>query len=218
MVEASCSATRRSRSSASSAPCSGSPRLKALRRESWVWRRWSTPERSVPNHLAVVGDAADRGAAEIDAVIAALAADQPRLRGVALHPVIGERDLERGLDRLGARVGEEHVVEAWRRDVDELRGAFEGARMAHLEGAGEIELADLLADRLDDLRPAMSGIDAPQTRGAVEHLASIVGGEVHALGADEQARRPLILPVRRERHPECFEVVGREFRAHVSGS
>ena len=35
--------------------------------------------------------------------------------------------------------------------------------MAHLEGAGEIELADLLADRLDDLRPAMSGIDAPQT-------------------------------------------------------
>src|SRR6185436_11895755 len=30
--------------------------------------------------FAVVGDAADRGAAEIDAVIAALAADQPRLR------------------------------------------------------------------------------------------------------------------------------------------
>ena len=168
--------------------------------------------------FAVVGDAADRGAAEIDAVIAALAADQPHLRGVALGPVIGERDLERGLDRLRAGVGEEHMVEAGRGDVDELRGAFEGAWMAHLEGAGEIELADLLADRLDDLRPAMAGIDAPQPGGAVEHAASVVGGVVHALGADEQARRLLVLPVRRERHPECFEIVGRELCAHVSGS
>src|SRR5262249_19639053 len=52
--------------------------------------------------FAVVGDAADRGAAEIDAVIATFAADQARLRGVALCPVISERDLERGLDRLRA--------------------------------------------------------------------------------------------------------------------
>jgi hypothetical protein len=34
--------------------------------------------------------------------------------------------------------------------------------MAHLKGAGEIELANLLADRFDDLRPAMTGVDAPQ--------------------------------------------------------
>ncbi len=34
--------------------------------------------RAAPNHLAVVGDAADGGAAEVDAVIAALAADQAR--------------------------------------------------------------------------------------------------------------------------------------------
>jgi hypothetical protein len=52
--------------------------------------------------FAVVGDAADRGAAEIDAVIAALAADQAHLRCVAFGPVIGERDLERSLDRLRA--------------------------------------------------------------------------------------------------------------------
>src|SRR6185312_14612151 len=76
--------------------------------------------------LAVVGDAADRGATEVDAVIAALAADQADFRSIALCPVIGERDLERSLDRLGPRVGEEHVVEARRGDVDELRGAFEG--------------------------------------------------------------------------------------------
>jgi hypothetical protein len=52
--------------------------------------------------LAVVGDAADRGATEVDAVIAALAADQADFRSIALCPVIGERDLERSLDRLRA--------------------------------------------------------------------------------------------------------------------
>ena len=113
-------------------------------------------------HLTIVGDAADRRAAEIDAVIAALAADQPGLCSIALGPVIGERDLERGLDRFGARVGEEHMVEARRRDIDELRGTFERACVAHLEGSGEIELANLLADGLDDPRPAMSGVNAPQ--------------------------------------------------------
>ena len=108
------------------------------------------------------------------------------------------------------------MVEAGRRDVDELRGAFERAWMTHLEGAGEVELADLLADRLDDLRPAMAGVDAPQSRGAVEHASPVVGRVVHALGADEQARRLLVLPVRRERHPEGFEIVGRELCAHVN--
>ena len=51
-----------------------------------------------------VGDhAADRDAAEIDAVIAALAADQAGAAALALHALIGERDLQRRLDRLRAR-------------------------------------------------------------------------------------------------------------------
>ena len=62
--------------------------------------------------LLAVGDhAADRDAAEADAVIAALAADQPHARGVAAHVVIGERDLQRGVDRLRAGIAEEHMVE-----------------------------------------------------------------------------------------------------------
>jgi hypothetical protein len=47
-------------------------------------------------HLAVVDDAADRGAAETDAVITALAADQPAAVP-ALDLMIGQRDLERGI-------------------------------------------------------------------------------------------------------------------------
>ena len=51
IVDASCSATIRSRSSASSAPCSGMPRENAFFCRSWVWRRWSTPPTMVPKLL-----------------------------------------------------------------------------------------------------------------------------------------------------------------------
>ena len=47
--------------------------------------------------------------------------------------------------------------------------------MTHLKGSGEIELANLLADRLDDLRLAMACVDTPQSRGAVEHTAEAFG-------------------------------------------
>jgi len=46
--------------------------------------------------------------------------------------------------------------------------------------------------------------------------AAIVSGVIHAFGAHDQARRLLILAVCRERHPECFEIVGRKPCAHVS--
>ena len=92
-------------------------------------------------------------------------------------------------------------------------GAFTSAkRKGHL---GKIQLADLLAHGLDDFRPAMTGIDAPQSGRAVEHPPSLVRGVVHAFGADDQARRLLILAVRRERHPKCFEIIGRATCAHV---
>ncbi len=68
-------------------------------------------------HLAIRHHAADADAAEAHAVVAALAADQPRARGVAFHAVIRQRDLERGVDRLRARVGEEHVIEPRGRDA-----------------------------------------------------------------------------------------------------
>ena len=103
MVEASCSATSRSRSSASSAPCSGWPRVKAFSREVvGVAEVIDAGEQRA--ELFAVGDhAADRDAAEIDAVIAALAADQAGAAALALHALIGERDLQRRLDRLRAR-------------------------------------------------------------------------------------------------------------------
>lgn len=53
-------------------------------------------------HLAIGDDPANRNAAEVDAMIAALAADEAEARAVALSAVISERDLQRGIDRFRA--------------------------------------------------------------------------------------------------------------------
>ena len=52
--------------------------------------------------LAVVDHAADRNAAEANAVVGALAADQTLARALPAHVVIGKRDLERRVAGLGA--------------------------------------------------------------------------------------------------------------------
>src|SRR5262245_66211320 len=99
--------------------------------------------------FAVVDDAADRDAAEADAVIAALAPDQAGTRGFAAHVVIGERDLERGVDRLRAGIAEEHVIEV----AGSVRGysarALERLGMGELERRRVVELGRLGADRGD---------------------------------------------------------------------
>ena len=158
--------------------------------------------------FAVGDDAADRDAAEADAMIAALAADQPHPRGLAAHVVIGERDFERGIDRFGAGVAEEGVVERARRQRREPARELEGLGVRELERRRVIELGGLAGDRGDDLLAAVPGIAAPQARGAVEHGAALDRVVVHALGARDQPRRLLEGAVGRERNPERFEIVG----------
>src|SRR5688572_28471274 len=89
-------------------------------------------------HLLVRGDAADRHAAEVDAVVAALAADQAVAPRLAARALVGERDLERGVGGLGARVAEENAREPRRRDAREPLGELERGRVAHLERRREI--------------------------------------------------------------------------------
>ena len=158
--------------------------------------------------LAVVDDAADRDAAEADAVIAALAADQAGAGAFAAHVVIGERDLERGVDRLGARVAEEHVVEIGGRERRDPARELEGLRMGELERRRVVELRRLALDRRDDRVAVVAGIAAPHAGGGVEHGAAVGGVVVHVLGPGDQPRRLLEGAVGRERHPERFEIVG----------
>ena len=96
---------------------------------------------------AVRHHAADRHAAEADAVIAALAADQARPRPLSDGALIGERDLQRGVDRFRAGIGEEDAVEPLRRDLGEPLGEIERQRMAHVERGREVEVRQTAARR-----------------------------------------------------------------------
>ena len=159
-----------------------------------------------PEHLAVGDHAAHRHAAEVDAVITALAADEAGALAFAAGAVVGQRDLQRRLHRLRAGVGEEHLVHALGRDAGQPRGEFEGLGMAHLEGGSEVQLRRLFLDRPHDARPVVACVHAPQAGDAVQDLAPLVVGEVHAVRARQQARRLLELPVGGERHPVGVEV------------
>ncbi len=172
-------------------------------------------------HPAVVDEPPDRDAAEADAVIAALAPDHPGPGALADGALVGERDLERGIDRFRARAGEEHPVErAGRRDGGETLGELEGDRVAHLERGRVVEGRELALDGLGDAPAAVPGIDAPQAGGAVEDGAPVIRRVVHALGRHEQARRRLELAVGRERHPvgvEARAVEARRMGVHGGG-
>ena len=83
--------------------------------------------------FAVVDHAADGNAAETDAVIAALAADQPLARTFAADVMVGERDFQRGVRRFRSGIAEEHLVEIAGRKFGESRRRLECARMARIE-------------------------------------------------------------------------------------
>ena len=158
-------------------------------------------------HLAVVDDAADRGAAEADAMIAALAADQPGAAALTVDLVIGQRDLERGIGGLRSGIAEEHVIEPGGREIGDAACKFEGLRNAELERRRVIQRLGLLGDRRRNLGAAVTGIGAPHARRGVDDLAAVDGEVMHVLGAGEQPRRLLEGAVGGKRHPVRGEVV-----------
>ena len=158
--------------------------------------------------LAIGDDAADCDAAKADAVIAALAADQPHPRSVAAHVMVGERDFQRGIDRFRAGIAEKHVVEVARRQRGNAAGQLKGLGMGELECRRVVELGRLALDRLDDRIAVMPGIGAPEAGRAVEHISTIGCNVVHVLCARDQPRARLEGAIGGERHPERLEVVG----------
>src|SRR6266536_2427963 len=158
--------------------------------------------------FAVVDHAADRNPAETDAVIAAFTPDQAGARAFAAHVVIGERDLERGVDRLRARITEKHVSLAFMRKLVVATRKRVGLGLSEFEGRRVVEFGRLGADRLHDRIAIVPRIGAPHPRRAVEHRAAVRRVVMHVLGAGDEARCRLERPVRRERKPIGFEVVG----------
>ena len=158
--------------------------------------------------LAVGDHAADRDAAEVDAVVALLAANQARLAALALQAPVSARHLQRRVGGFGAAGGEEHVIEPRGRQAFQLVGQLERQWVAELERGRIVELRGLLAHGLGDLAPAMAEARAPQAREAVEHLAAIGVGEVGALRGHDHARVALELAVGGEGHPVRVEPGG----------
>jgi hypothetical protein len=137
-------------------------------------RQMIDPRQQCSKELAIADDAADRSAAETDPVIATLASDQPGARGFTAQTVVGDRDLERGIDGFRAGVGEEHPIEITGQQDAEPRRRLECARMAHLKPRHIVETRDLVAHRLHDLGVGVAGIAAPEAGGSIEDFAAIM--------------------------------------------
>ena len=155
----------------------------------------------LPEHLAVGADAAQAGAAHVHAVVAARAANQLGLGGLALETPVGARHLERRIGRLRTRIGEEHMAKRARQQGRHLLGQLEGQRMRILERGRVIQCAQLRRHRLLDFRPAMPRAASPQAREAVVNLAALLVVQPIALGAHDDARVLLERAVGAERHP-----------------
>src|SRR3990172_43352 len=120
--------------------------------------------------------------------------------------MVGESDLECGIDGFRARVGKERMIDvAWHVSNQPAR-QFKGQGMAHLERGREVQLTHLLGHGLVDTLAAVTEVDAPKTRGAVEDATTVRGGEMHVFRGYQQAWTRLELPVGGERHPEGVKV------------
>ena len=159
--------------------------------------------------LAVAHHAAEGRAADVHAVIGALAGHEIGSLPLIAGEVIGERDLHRRVDRLGAGVAEEHMIQALRGERGDAVGEGERTGMAAHEGRREVERLQLLGDRSGYLRSAMAGRRGEEPGAAVQNLAPRRSPVVHATRAHEQARLTLELAVARERHPVAFQILQR---------
>src|SRR5215213_1259572 len=150
-------------------------------------------------------DAANGDSAESDAVIPAETSDESRARRLALRLEVGHRDLERGIDRFGSRVREEHVVQIARQHLAHTLGEREAEWMPHLEARREVERRGGFLHGPHDRLAAVPGVHAPQSRRTVENSPAVDRRVVHPARRREHARRALERAVGRERHPELLE-------------
>src|SRR6185437_8511313 len=152
----------------------------------------------------VIDDARQRDTAEVDAVIRTLARNEHRAAALPARLVIGERGLHRRVDRFGAGIDEENVLEIAGRQLGDARGELEALRMPAQERR-EVQFAELPMYRFGDLLAAMARRDAKEARRRVDDLVAAVVVVVHAFGAYDDPRIGLEVAIRRERHPQLVE-------------
>ena len=122
-------------------------------------------ERDLEAGQAGRGQGAHRGA-----VVGDLAGDDLGPLAAAVGAVPVARDLDRGLDGLGAGVDEEDAVQVTRRKLGDLLGELDRTRMGVAPVRVEVELADLLGGRLAVIGAAVARVAAEQRAEAIEVL------------------------------------------------
>jgi len=167
--------------------------------------------------FAIGHDAAYRHAAEIDAVIRAFTAYEPRTIAFATRAVKAKGDLERRIDRLRARVREEALGESFRSHINNALGQCKCLVVTHLKRHCEVELRHLLLHGLYDLRVAVSDAGCPEPGERVVKLCTVVSGVVMAGRAANDARVLLEVTIGREWHPESIGIRGAHCRQSPGG-
>ena len=204
MFSAPCKATRRCRSSASSAPVRAFPLDEEILLQVRV-PHVHDARQARAEFAPVVDDAREGDAAEIHAVVGALARDEHVAPALAARLVVGESDLHRRVDRLRAGIDEKDPVEVAWRELGHARGEFETLRMRAQERRDEVELDELPRHGLGDLPATMTGIDAKHARRGIDELAAAVVPIKHPLRAHDHFRIGLEIAVGGEGHPVLVE-------------
>src|SRR3954464_2056578 len=106
--------------------------------------------KQIAESLPVRRHSSDGNTAEARPVVSALAADQPASCRFAAAAVIGERNLKRRVDRLGAGIRKERIVEIrGHHPLDPLRN-LKRPGMTHLKSGRVIEFRCLPLYRFGD--------------------------------------------------------------------
>ncbi len=147
-----------------------------------------TRQHQTGKHLSVGDHSSYGNATKTDTMVAALAANDAVARPVTVEPVITDGDLQRGVDCVGAASREEHIVQTFRRQSGNALSKLERRRMRHIERRHIVQLADLTADGLDNLRMAVPHPRAPQSREAIEYLFAVRTEQVATARLDKEPR------------------------------
>ena len=126
-------------------------------------------------HRVEAGDAADADAADRVAVVGLAEGEVAGLlrpRPLALAPVL-EGQLQGDLDRRRSVVGEEHVLEAGRGQIDQPPGQTDRRRIGASQGGHVGDAVELLAERSVEPGMAMAMHIAPQAARAVDVAVAV---------------------------------------------
>jgi hypothetical protein len=135
--------------------------------------------------ISVLDQTAQRCAADVDTVVGSFARNKAHALSLAARPMVGERDFDRRIDRLGSGIAEKDVIEITRCQRRDAPRQLEPERVRRLKRRTIIEFSQLFAYRFGDLRSPMSCSATKKSGRAVKDLLTLTAAEVHALRLDK---------------------------------